>query len=76
MAANDDTTTWETDQVTLWIDNDEGLYREAPRYKNAADLADAFEPLLPAFGVDDVTAVDWQAVYDHVHEDDENEGDD
>lgn len=71
MAANDDTTTWETDQVTLWIDNDEGIYRSIPRCRDAAAIADELEPMLVAFGIDDPSAVDWDAVYAHVNDEED-----
>ncbi len=69
--------------LELWVANDEGLYNIVRRARNADQIKQQFEEIWPTLGkgdsqylkndVPDLEGIDWQAVYDNEHEDDEEE---
>jgi hypothetical protein len=74
---------WETWNVALWCDNEEGIYRERMRSKpHTADECEAFVREQFPNGTPDMTdpyeareAVDWQEIAEHWSEDYEDNED-
>lgn len=72
-------TNWETWMVNLWMTNDVGTYEAAREQPTASRLRDWWDELatdeLEGFVADCVNGVlsevDWQEIYDGLHEGDE-----
>lgn len=73
-----------TFKVSLWLNNDQGLYESAREVSEARDLQDWLLELVNPEGSDSFTfllladllgTVDWDEVYDDLHSGDEPEDD-